>query len=224
MTLQSQYGTSLGSGWYDAGSTVPVKIQSEIDYENATRRIFRGWTGDTPSSSSNLTLRMNSPHNLNAQWSTQYMITFKVIGVSNATVIKLNTNNVYHDISINRNYQAWYEKDATINPALNETILDGFFIYKFAGWRNSTGTAIQTPLTVKSPATYVATYSTEVALPAIPGFPTEAIIIGILLGLVFLTLTRRKRKDNSFVPIQQTPQEHSTTVTKTLTTVFDAKL
>jgi M6 family metalloprotease-like protein/uncharacterized repeat protein (TIGR02543 family) len=192
LNLQSEHGTTGGSGWYDAGSTAPVSIQREINHGNATRRIFKGWTGHVTSPSSNLTVRMDSPKALNARWSTEYMITFKAVGVSNATIIKLNVNNATHDLSVNRNYQGWYEKGTTINPTLNETITDGFLIYRFTGWRNSTGAVLQSPLTLNKPETYIATYSTEVTLPPIPGFPTEATLIGILIGIVFLTFRRRK--------------------------------
>lgn len=196
VNVQSQYGTALGSGWYDAGSTVPVSVQSEIDYANATRRMFQGWMGDSASSSPNMTLRVNSPKTLNAQWSTQYKITFKVNGVPNATVLKLNLNSAYYDLSVNRNYQAWYQKGIALNPIMNQTLVDGFMIYKFAGWQNSTGGTIEGPLTVNSPQTYVASYSSEINLPVIPGFPIEAILLGMLLGALVMAFTRRRRKEN----------------------------
>lgn len=191
--VQSQYGTVTGSGWYDAGSTAPVFVQSQVDYGNATRRLFAGWTGDSAGSSPNMTLLVNSPKTLNAQWLTQYEITFRVNGVPNATVLKLNLNSAYYDLSVNSNCQAWYPKGATINPTLNQTITDGFMVYKFVGWQNSTGGTNAGPLTVNAPQTYVASYSPEFTLPPIPGFPIESILLGMLLGMLVMAFARRRR-------------------------------
>ena len=141
-----------------------------------------------------MTLRVNAPKTLNAKWNTQYLVTLKVNGVPNATILKLNLNNASYDLSVNNNYQAWYQEGTTINPALNQTLVDGFMIYKFSGWHNSTGGAIQGPLRVNAPETYVASYSTELTLPPIPGFPAEAILLGMLLGILLLACIRRKKR------------------------------
>jgi len=197
LTVQSQYGAASGSGWYDAGSNASIYIQPEINHGNATRRVFKGWTGHVRSPSSNFTIRMNSPKNIDAQWSTHYVITFKAVGVSNTTILKLKLNSTTHDLSVNRSYQAWYEKGTTINPTINQTIVDGFFIYKFTGWRNNTGTMIQAPVTINAPTTITALYSPEMNLPPIPGYPTEATLIGLLFGLLLVACMRRRRKSGS---------------------------
>jgi M6 family metalloprotease-like protein len=191
--VASPYGAPQGSGWYVAGSTAPVSVQPEIDYSNATRRIFNGWSGDATGSTSDINVRVDSPRTINAQWLTQYQITLKVNGLPNATVLKLNLNNNYYDLSVNSKYQAWYTKGASLNPILNQTITDGFIVYKFSGWQNSTGAAVNGPLTVNAPQTFVASYETEMSLPPIPGFPIEAILLGMLLG-TFVTAYARRMK------------------------------
>ncbi len=196
VNIQSAYGTSLGGGWYDAGSNVPVNIQREIDYANSTRRIFAGWTGDYTGSSSNMTLRVNDPKTLNAKWNTEYLVTFKVSGISNSTIVQMNLKNATYNLSVNGAYRTWYQKGTTINPVLNQTVIDGYMIHKFSGWTNATGGAIAGPLTVNAPTTYVASYSTDFAIPPIPGFPIEAVLIGMLLGVGVLVLTRRRRESN----------------------------
>ena len=192
--VESLYGTTIGSGWYDAGTTAPASVQSEIDYANATRRVFARWTGDSAGSSPNTTLLVNSPKTLSAQWLTEYEITFKVKGVPNATMLKLNVNSSYYDLSVNSNYQAWYQNGTTLNPILNQTIADGFVVYKFAGWQNSTGGTVEGPLTVDRPQTFVAAYSEELAFPPIPGFPIESILLGMLLSALVIAFTRRRRR------------------------------
>ncbi len=193
VSIQSQYGTPMGSGWYDAGSNVPVYIQTEVNYPNATRRIFGGWTGDYVGSSANMTVLANSPKTLTAKWNTEYLITFKVNGVPNSTILKLNLNNTYYDLSVNNYYQAWYQKGAAINPISNQTLVEGIMVHKFTGWRNATGGTVEMPWTVNGPQTYVASYSTELTLPPIPGFPIEGIILGILIGSLMLVAVRRRR-------------------------------
>ena len=82
VNVQSQYGAPHGTGWYDAGSTAYASVQPEIDYGNGTRRVFTNWAGDMSGSSSNTTLNVNSPKTIDAQWLTQYQITFKVTGIT----------------------------------------------------------------------------------------------------------------------------------------------
>lgn len=199
VTVNSPYGATFGSGWYDVGSTVPVSVQSEINYSNATRRLFKGWSGDAIGSTPNMTVRVDAPRTLNAQWLTQYQITLKVNGLPNATVLKLSLNSVYYDLSMNSKYQAWYPKGATLSPVLNQTITDGFIMYKFSGWQNSTGATVNGPLTVNAPQTFVALYASEMSLPPIPGFPIEAILLGMLLGIIVACARRRKARAASEV-------------------------
>src|SRR5208337_5657931 len=115
-------------------------------------------------------------------------------GLPNATVLTLSLNNASYSLPANANYQAWVEKGTTINPTLNQTIVSGIESYKFTGWRNSTGGTTQNPLTVNAPGTYVASYTTQLSLPAIPGFPIEGILLGFLFGLLFLAIRRKTHR------------------------------
>jgi hypothetical protein len=193
LNVQSSYGTSTGSGWYDADAKAPVSVQSEVDFTNATRRTFAGWTGDYTGASNNATVLVDSPKTVTALWNTQYLVTFTVTGIPNSTVVKLNLNNATYDLSTQNNYQSWYARGSTVNPALNQTVVSGLMVYKFTGWRNSTGGISQAPLAVDAPADYAASYSTTMSLPPIPGFPIEAIILGILVGATMLTVNRKRR-------------------------------
>ena len=191
--IHSKYGTPLGSGWYDVGSTVPVSIQTQVDYGNSTRRSFASWTGDYSGTLPNITLRVDTPKTLTANWNTEYLVIFKVAGLSNSTIVKLNLNNEYYDLSTNGNFQAWYRKGTMISPTLNQTVVDGFSVHQFSGWQNATGGAIEGPTTINSPETFVASYSNSLSLPPIPGFPIESTILGILIGSLMLAALRRRR-------------------------------
>jgi M6 family metalloprotease-like protein len=201
VTINSQYGPALGSGWYNAGSTVQASVPAQVNYMNGTRRVFVDWAGDYSGTTSNAALIVNAPKTLNAQWNTQYLVTFAVSGLSNSTVLKLSLNNVTYELSSGSSYEVWVQGGTAINPSLNGTITSGFMNYKFAGWRNSTGGIQQNPLTVNAPGTFIASYTTQLSLPPVPGFPIEAIILGLFLGLIAAVLRRRScpnrsRKEN----------------------------
>jgi hypothetical protein len=193
VTVQSLYGAPSGAGWYDAGSTALISVQTEVEYANSTRRSFSSWVGDYSGPTPGVNLNVDAPKTLTAEWNTEYLITFKVKGISNSTVLKLNLDNSSYDLSANGNFQTWYRQGATVNPVLNQTFVDGFIVHKFVGWQNPTGTAISEPLTVNAPETYVASYSTELTLPPIPGFPIEGTVLGILLGSLVMVALRRRR-------------------------------
>jgi hypothetical protein len=193
VTVNSEYGKGLGSGWYNVGSSAQASVPSEIDYTNGTRRVFAGWTGDYSGTGTSVVIHVNAPKTLNAQWNTDYLITFGVSGLPNSTVVKLNLKNSTYELSAGSSYDAWVQKDTTINPTLNATVTSGLMTYRFTGWRNSTGAIAQDPLAVTGPGTYIASYTTQLSLPAIPGFPIEAIVLGLLLGLVIMATRRRSR-------------------------------
>jgi M6 family metalloprotease-like protein len=193
VTVNSEYGTPLGGGWYDVGSSAKTSVPVDVDYTNGTRRVFAGWTGDYLGASNAVTLVVNAPKTVNAQWETQYLVTFAVTGLPNSTSLKLNLNNVTSQLSAGSIYQTWVPDGASINPTLNATITGGIMGYKFTGWRNSTGSIVQNPLRVDAPSTYLASYTPQLSLPPIPGFPIEAIIAGLALGLAVGVYKRRLR-------------------------------
>ena len=195
--INSEYGTAQGGGWYDVGSSVQASVPPEIDYANGTRRVFAGWSGDYSGASNNAALGVDGPKTLNAQWKTQYLVTFAVNGLPNSTILQFRLANSSFHLPATSSYQDWIDKDATIDPTLNDTITVGIISYQFTGWRNSTGATVQNPLTISAPNTYVASYTTQLSLPAIPGFPIEAIIAGILLGLTVEITKRKTRKSKS---------------------------
>jgi hypothetical protein len=194
VTVNSEYGTALGGGWYDAGSTAQANVPAEITFSNATRRVFAGWTGDYTGTSNNATIHVDTTKTLNAQWNTQYLVTLAVSGLPNSTMLKLNVNNATYQLSAGSTYQTWVQQGTTFNPALNGTIASGIMAYKFEGWRNATGTTVPSPLSVNAPSTYIASYTPTLSLPPIPGFPMEAILLGLVFGSLLLAIKRNRKR------------------------------
>ncbi|HKM74864.1 MAG TPA: M6 family metalloprotease domain-containing protein [Candidatus Bathyarchaeia archaeon] len=159
LNVQSTYGNPQGAGWYDAGTNVPVNTQSILNYSNSTRRVFTGWTGDYTGESSNVTIQMDSPKVMTANWATQYLVTFNIEGVQNSTTLELKVNGISYPISDSNNVRAWYSAGSTINPIINQTVTYYIFAYNFAGWYDSSGNKIQTPIIVNGPESYTAQYN-----------------------------------------------------------------
>src|SRR5208282_807428 len=156
VTVVSPTGSPSGAGWYNAGSLARLSIQPEVDYNNKTRRVFTGWTGNVSGTSTDFTLTANKPINVAAQWTTQYQITFKVAGLPNSTYVTINVNNQNYQIAPNKPYSTWYNQGQTLNPTTtNQTVMTFF---QFSNWHDSTGSNIVNPITVNSPAEYTASY------------------------------------------------------------------
>jgi hypothetical protein len=187
--VTSSYGAPEGAGWYDAGSTVSISVQPQVNYENRTRRILTGWTGDYSGTSSNFTLTVDRPKTVQTQWTTQYQITFKTSGLPNSTYVTVTVNNASYQIAPNQPYSAWYSQGQVLNPTANQTIMSFF---QFETWRNSTGASIPNPITVSAPMEYTAVYQATIP-PGIPGFPIESVLAGMISGLSVIAITRRNR-------------------------------
>jgi hypothetical protein len=156
VTVQSEYGSASGGGWYDAGSPVQVSIQPGLEYSNQTRRIFTGWTGDVSSTNTDFTLTANGPINAVAEWVTQYQITFQVAGLPTSTTVTLNVNNQTYTITPTQPYTAWYNQGQTLDPTVTKTVMT---VFQFTNWHNQAGTNVPLPITVTGPAEYTATYA-----------------------------------------------------------------
>ena len=70
----SDYGTVVGGGWYDAGSTANLSTTSPVDHGNGTRRVFVSWTGDSSTPNAVIGVLMDSPKKVTANWKTLYFL------------------------------------------------------------------------------------------------------------------------------------------------------
>lgn len=73
--VYSPYGTVNGTGWYDEGSAAtiaisPTSVQTSFFSPPMT---FSGWTGDIYSKEERLTLSVESPMVINAEWRPDYL-------------------------------------------------------------------------------------------------------------------------------------------------------
>ena len=74
LTIESQYGSPSGAGWYDAGSTAHVSIEDKVNINLFQVAVFTGWSGDVTSSQRELYITMDSPKHLVANWRVELNI------------------------------------------------------------------------------------------------------------------------------------------------------
>jgi len=66
-----------GAGWYNAGDPSTITASSQIVGGSDSRLVFNGWSvdGNNGPTDSTLTVQMNAPHSVNAQYKQQYYLT-----------------------------------------------------------------------------------------------------------------------------------------------------
>jgi hypothetical protein len=66
-----------GAGWYNAGDPSTITVSSQIVGGSDSRLVFNGWSvdGNNGPTDSTLTVQMNAPHSVNAQYKQQYYLT-----------------------------------------------------------------------------------------------------------------------------------------------------
>ena len=79
LTIESAYGEPEGEGWYDAGSTATIFVAPSEGI--IIRHIFTGWSGDFAGTAPTTTLAMNSPMAVTANWRTDYIRLYMLIGL-----------------------------------------------------------------------------------------------------------------------------------------------
>ncbi len=73
LNVSTDYGSAYGYGWYNANSTVPYGISSNMIYTgNGSREVFLAWSNGANTTKGYII--MNSPHSVNALWRGQYYV------------------------------------------------------------------------------------------------------------------------------------------------------
>lgn len=75
LTIISQYGSPIGEGWYDSGTTAFFSIEPIADQiTNKFRHLFLGWDQGHVRSNSNNSIDITGPTFVTAQWKPQYYL------------------------------------------------------------------------------------------------------------------------------------------------------
>ena len=75
LSLEPNGGATSPSGWYDPGTNATITATSPSNVvEKQSRLIFANWSGDIQSNSPTITITMDQPHNVTANWKMQYYL------------------------------------------------------------------------------------------------------------------------------------------------------
>ena len=78
MTISSEYGKPTGAGWYPEGETASLSV--EPVQGALIRQVFDGWSGDLTDDDADSSIVMNSPKDVTANWRTDSMYLYILIG------------------------------------------------------------------------------------------------------------------------------------------------
>ena len=79
LNVQSPYGRPKGNGWYDSGSNATASVDSNSG--SIIRHIFTGWSGDVTGTEHVVSLTMDGPKTVKADWQTSYLKFYLLIVV-----------------------------------------------------------------------------------------------------------------------------------------------
>ncbi|MCW4006046.1 MAG: hypothetical protein NWF04_05560 [Candidatus Bathyarchaeota archaeon] len=71
LTVNTDYGTATGNGWYKARTTAQTTINPTTVTREGTTYVFNGWYGDITSSTAMVIMTMDLPKTLTANWTQQ---------------------------------------------------------------------------------------------------------------------------------------------------------
>ncbi len=78
LTIESAYGDPRGEGWYDSGSAATILV---IPAEGTIiRQVFTGWSGDFTGTTATASLTMDAPKAIKADWRTEYLRLYILVG------------------------------------------------------------------------------------------------------------------------------------------------
>ncbi|MHA2424692.1 MAG: InlB B-repeat-containing protein, partial [Candidatus Thorarchaeota archaeon] len=78
LDVQSDHGTTSGSGWYDSGTTAVAGLDTgTVSGGTGVQYVFTNWGGDATGAiyAASNSILMNSPKTATASWKTQYYLT-----------------------------------------------------------------------------------------------------------------------------------------------------
>jgi len=150
LTLNSPYGAPEGDGWYEQESTAQILINKNIDSDpdDQTRKTFYQWEGDYSGTDTLVSIIMNKPKTITANWKNQFYI--DVISPWGKTY-----------------GQGWYTENTTATISVSTPVnIDSTQRYAFSKWigigENSySGTSLTPSIIVKNPIIETAVWDKE---------------------------------------------------------------
>jgi uncharacterized repeat protein (TIGR02543 family) len=176
LTIQSPHPIN-GYGWFNHGEAVSVSAPAEVGVSKDSRDVFRDWSGDYSGKDPQISVVMDAPKQIAAQYATQYRLTvFSTTGSPQGS--------------------GWYDAGSSASFSVTSPVsVEGFMgmlggKYVFDHWSgDSTATSSSTSITMDGPRTVTAEWRTDNTMAyALVG----AIGAAVIIITVLLLLKRRK--------------------------------
>jgi len=185
-----------GAGWFNAGSTASISVPSATVNQNpGSQLVFTGWTVDGSSNQggSTLSLQMNSPHVVVAQYTQQYYLTVQSQqGVSSG--------------------QGWYNAGSNAQISVTTPPSPMFGVnWVFDGWQGSTQSSSQSAtVLMNGPMTVTAMWHQDYTILYITIGSIIAIIVVAAIALAYVNKNRKQPNPQQTQPqLQQIPNKTS---------------
>ena len=144
LLIESDYGEPEGQGWYDEGSTANISVTSVE--EPTTKHIFTGWSGDYSGNTPTVSVIMDSPKTVRANWRTEYLLTIE------------------SDCGEPKG-EGWYDEGSTANISVTSSIAEPRAKHFFIGWSGDySGSKATAPVIMDSPKTIKVNWRSEYLL------------------------------------------------------------
>jgi len=147
LSLEPNGGTTSQSGWYDPGTPVTISATSPSGVvEKQSRLVFLNWSGDVQSDSTTVTITMNRPYSVIANWKPQYYL--------------------YVDSPYTATGEGWYDANAEVPVSTTpEVIVENGTRHLFVQWLGDlSGTDPDQLVVMSGPRSVSAVWNTQYEL------------------------------------------------------------
>jgi M6 family metalloprotease-like protein len=159
LSVISSYGDPTGEGWYDSGNVANVSVRSIVDCNNGTRHVFIDWTRDASTTSPAVSIAMEGPKRVVAEWKTQYKLTLSSSGLPDGVPLNITVNSVVINETTPFSFSDWYDSESRLKLNASRKITKNFQVLVFSHWVNSTGAKLSDTIMVNGPCTLTAVYT-----------------------------------------------------------------
>ena len=162
LSVKSPYGSPVGEGWYDEGTTAKFSVDPAIDLMNGTRFVFSRWTDGQNDTAHMSTVTLDRPKTVSAIWKRQYEIRISARGVPQGTSLNLTVNSNQTTVIAPFTSRQWVDADSAVKMAIDPVRFSSSNRrFMFVQWQRESGSAIGVPIVVNGPLQIVARYDME---------------------------------------------------------------
>jgi hypothetical protein len=169
-------GSPTGAGWYDEGSEATVAISETVSVNGGTRCIFTEWSGGASGTDDQVTVTMDTPLTVTANWAVQFRLTVSSDCGGSAECEEPAG-------------EGWYNNQSVASLTVNSTFTDSYgTVWDFNGWTgDASGRDLHVAVLMDSPKAVTATWVEQTPSQQPSPFPTALVVIAAILLAVILT-------------------------------------